>query len=39
MSVAIAIVAVFMIVGVAMLYSSKKIKKENIIDILKQEII
>ena len=39
MSVAIAIVAVFMIVGVAMIYSSKKVKKENIIDILKQEII
>ncbi|WP_278277901.1 ABC transporter permease [Anaerovirgula multivorans] len=38
-SVFIAIAAVFIIVGVAMLYSSKKVKKENIIDALKQEII
>lgn len=38
-SVGVAIVAVFVIVGVAMLYSSNKVKKENIIDALKQEII
>ena len=38
-SVYIAIAAVFGIVGVAMLYSSSKVKKENIIDVLKQEII
>ncbi|MPW26857.1 FtsX-like permease family protein [Alkalibaculum sp. M08DMB] len=38
-SVFITIVAVFIIVGVAVLYSSKKIKKENIIDALKQESI
>lgn len=38
-SVLIAIVAVFVIVGAAMIYSSKKVKKENIIDVLKQEII
>jgi len=35
----IAIIAVFVIVSVAMLYSSSKIQKENIIDALKQEII
>lgn len=39
LSVLIAIVAVFVIVGSAMIYSSKKVKKENIIDVLKQEII
>ncbi|WP_232698054.1 ABC transporter permease [Brevibacillus daliensis] len=33
------IVAVFVIVGAAMLYSSSKVKKENIIDALKQENI
>ncbi|MDF2539565.1 MAG: cell division protein FtsX [Herbinix sp.] len=33
------IVAIFTIVGVAMLYSSNKVKKENIIDALKQEIV
>ncbi|KGE17111.1 ABC transporter permease [Paenibacillus wynnii] len=33
------IVAVFIIVGSAMLYSSSKMKKENIIDALKQESI
>ncbi|MGG0813178.1 FtsX-like permease family protein [Paenibacillus alvei] len=33
------IVAVFVIVGSAMLYSSAKVKKENIIDALKQENI
>ncbi|HOK43612.1 MAG TPA: ABC transporter permease, partial [Thermoclostridium caenicola] len=38
-SVAVVIVSVFLIVGVAMLYSSAKVKKENIIDVLKQEII
>ncbi len=34
-----AAIAVFVIVGVAMIYSGSKIKKENIIDVLKQEII
>lgn len=38
-SVIIAIVAVFVIVGLAMLYSASKVKKENIIDALKQEIV
>jgi len=33
------IIAVFIIVGSAMLYSSSKVKKENIIDALKQENI
>lgn len=36
-SILIAVVAVFIIVGSAMLYSSAKIKKENILDALKQE--
>lgn len=34
-----AILAVFIIVSIAMLYSSSKVKKENIIDTLKQESI
>lgn len=38
-SVFISIVSVFIIVGFAMIYSSQKVKKENIIDTLKQEII
>lgn len=38
-SIGIVIVAVFLIVGIAMLYSSSKVKKENIIDALKQENI
>ncbi len=33
------VISVFVIVGTAMLYSSSKVKKENIIDALKQEII
>ena len=33
------VVAVFAIVGTAMLYSGSKVRKENIIDALKQEII
>lgn len=33
------IIAIFLIVGSAMLYSSSKVKKENIIDTLKQENI
>ena len=37
MSVLFVIVAIFLIVGSAMLYSIQKIKKENIIDGLKQE--
>jgi putative ABC transport system permease protein len=38
-SLAYVIVAVFIIVSSAMLYSSSKVKKENIIDALKQENI
>jgi putative ABC transport system permease protein len=38
-SIAFVIVAVFVIVSSAMLYSSSKVKKENIIDVLKQESI
>lgn len=38
-SVVIAIVGVFLVVGLSMLYSSSKIKRENIIDALKQENI
>ncbi|MBP3038268.1 ABC transporter permease [Bacillaceae bacterium Marseille-Q3522] len=38
-SIVIAVAAVFVIVGTAMLYSSAKVKKENIIDALKQENI
>ncbi|MNO45923.1 Macrolide export ATP-binding/permease protein MacB [compost metagenome] len=38
-SLAYVIVAVFIIVSLAMLYSSSKVKKENIIDALKQENI
>ncbi|GAF11925.1 ABC transporter ATP-binding protein [Bacillus sp. JCM 19046] len=37
--IAIVIVAVFLIVGAAMMYSISKVKKENIIDGLKQENI
>lgn len=39
LSIVYVIVAVFIIVGAAMLYSSSKVKKENIIDALKQETI
>ncbi|TQR46314.1 ABC transporter permease [Paenibacillus popilliae] len=39
MSILFVIAAVFVIVGSAMLYSSAKVKKENIIDALKQENI
>lgn len=38
-SVYIVIAAVFVIVGTAMLYSSHRVRRENIIDALKQEII
>ncbi len=38
-SILTVVVAVFVIVGSAMLYSSSKVRKENIIDALKQEII
>jgi putative ABC transport system permease protein len=38
-SIAIVVFAVFIIVGCAMIYSSAKVKKENIIDALKQENI
>jgi putative ABC transport system permease protein len=37
-SICVVIVAVFLIVGTAMLYSSSKVRKENIIDALRQEI-
>jgi putative ABC transport system permease protein len=36
-SVVIAILAVFIVVGLTMMYSSSKVKKENIIDALKDE--
>ncbi|WP_062350338.1 ABC transporter permease [Bacillus kwashiorkori] len=39
LSLAIVIIGVFLIVGTAMAYSSAKIKKENIIDALKEENI
>ncbi|HKL78815.1 MAG TPA: FtsX-like permease family protein [Mobilitalea sp.] len=39
MSICIVIIAVFILVGTAMLYSGSKVKKDNIIDALKQEII
>ena len=38
-SIGYVIIGVFIIVGAAMLYSSSKVKKENIIDALKQENI
>jgi putative ABC transport system permease protein len=38
-SITIVIISVFLIVGIAMLYSSHKVRKENIIDALRQEII
>lgn len=38
-SISVAIVSVFVIVGVAMLYSGSRAKRENIIDVLNQEII
>lgn len=38
-SYAVAIVLIFIIVGATMLYSSAKVKKENIIDALKAEIM
>ncbi len=38
-SIGYVIIAVFVMVGSAMLYSTKKVKKENIIDALKQENI
>src|SRR5690606_30135977 len=38
-SILYVVAAVFVIVGSAMLYSSAKVKKENIIDALKQESI
>ncbi len=37
-SLIVVIVAVFVIVGMAMFYSSRKVREENIIDALKQEI-
>jgi len=38
-SIIIVVIAVFLIVGMSMLYSSTKVRKENIIDALKQEIV
>lgn len=38
-SLLVTVLGVFIIVGVTMLYSSSKVKKENIIDALKQENI
>jgi len=38
-SVLVAVFSVFFVVGATMVYSSSKIRKENIIDALKQEII
>lgn len=38
-SICITIVGIFLIVGVSMLYASAKVRKENIIDALKQENI
>lgn len=38
-SILIAVLAVFVIVGTAMMYSSAKVRKENIIDAIKQEVI
>ncbi len=38
-NIIIVIVSVFVIVGTAMLYSSRRVRKENIIDALKQESI
>ncbi len=38
-SIGIVVISVFLIVGIAMLYSSHKVRKENIIDALRQEII
>ncbi len=37
-SIIIVVVGVFLIVGISMLYSSSRVRKENIIDALKQEI-
>ena len=37
--VLIMVVAVFAIVGMSMIYSGAKVRRENIIDVLKQEII
>jgi putative ABC transport system permease protein len=39
LQVGIAVLAVFLIVGLAMLYSGSKVRKENIMDSLKQENI
>jgi putative ABC transport system permease protein len=38
-NIIIVVASVFIIVGTAMLYSSRRVRKENIIDALKQEII
>jgi len=38
-NIGIVVISVFLIVGIAMLYSSHKIRRENIIDALRQEII
>lgn len=38
-SIFIVVISVFLIVSIAMIYSSSRVRKENIIDALKQEII
>jgi putative ABC transport system permease protein len=38
-SLIIVVISVFLLVGTAMLYAGRKVKRENIIDALKQEII
>lgn len=38
-SLVIVVISVFVLVGTAMLYAGRKVKRENIIDALKQEII
>jgi len=39
LSIGVAIIGVFIIVGTAMLYSSSKVRKDNIVDAIKQESI
>lgn len=39
LNISVVIAAVFAIVGIAMLYSSRKVRRDNIIDALKQEIV
>jgi putative ABC transport system permease protein len=39
LNISVVVAAVFAIVGIAMLYSSRKVRRDNIIDALKQEIV